>query len=534
MRRAMAATVVGGLVLGGVTATSAFAATAAQTTTKTTAKTIARTTVGASAEKVAMKTVVYRGYEFRVPASWPVYRLDQYPTTCVRYDVHAVYLGTPGVNMQCPAGLVGRTQTVSVIPSTTVAAGSGSEVTDQREQPDGLGGTELRRLPSVRGAVTLNAAQHELRVALGAASLGATVLATYGMDPAVVEQVLGTLRAAPTRVPQTAQSAPSPALSRPSTGRASIIDQGAGVSQESAPAHAAPAHAAPAPAPARKSGSHKPRAKNSGKPSSGRARAATAGPATTTSWSRVPADWPVQIVEPQPRLRPVFHPLNGFDSCTTPSLATMRVWRQQYAAIGVYIGGANDACAYGNLSTTWLESAAGMGWGMLPTYVGPQAPCWTYTGQGIRIDPTQAASEGQLAGADAVSDAKIFGLAVGSPIYYDMEGYGSDQSCKTTVLRFLGAWDRTVAAAGYLTGVYSSQDSGIANMQAAVAAKTAGFTAPDAIWIALWDHADSLTDGTLSWPLDERSKQYWGNIYATVGGITLNIDSDIVGGPVAR
>ena len=64
-----------------------------------------------------MKTVVYHGYEFQVPAGWPVYRLDEHPTTCVRYDVHAVYLGTPGVNMQCPAGLVGRTQTVSVIPS---------------------------------------------------------------------------------------------------------------------------------------------------------------------------------------------------------------------------------------------------------------------------------------------------------------------------------------------------------------------------------------------------------------------------------
>ena len=98
-------------------------------------------------KKTAMKTVVYHGYEFQVPASWPVYRLDQHPTTCVRYDVHAVYLGTPGANMQCPAGLVGRTQTVSVIPSATVAAGSGSATVDQRQQPDGIGGTEVRRCP---------------------------------------------------------------------------------------------------------------------------------------------------------------------------------------------------------------------------------------------------------------------------------------------------------------------------------------------------------------------------------------------------
>ena len=85
-----------------------------------------------------------------------------------------------------------------------------------------------------------------------------------------------------------------------------------------------------------------------------------------------------------------------------------------------------------------------------------------------------------------------------------------------------------------MTGVYSSQDSGIANMQAAVTAKTAGFTAPDAIWIALWNGVATLTDGTLSWPLDERSKQYWGNATGTVGGIKLSIDDDIVGGPLAR
>ena len=81
-----------------------------------------------------MKTVVYAGYEFQVPASWPVYRLDQDPATCVRYDVHAVYLGTPGANMQCPAGLVGRTETVSVIPSPPRRRFRGRDA-DQREQP---------------------------------------------------------------------------------------------------------------------------------------------------------------------------------------------------------------------------------------------------------------------------------------------------------------------------------------------------------------------------------------------------------------
>ena len=42
-----------------------------------------------------------------------------------------------------------------------------------------------------------------------------------------------------------------------------------------------------------------------------------------------------------------------------------------------------------------------MGWGMLPTYVGPQAPCWAY-GKGVLIT-RQGGGRGAAAGADAVS-----------------------------------------------------------------------------------------------------------------------------------
>src|SRR5271170_8209577 len=60
------------------------------------------------------KTVEYGGYELNAPASWPVYRLAEDPSQCVRYDVHAIYLGAPGPDQDCPAGLVGRTETVSI------------------------------------------------------------------------------------------------------------------------------------------------------------------------------------------------------------------------------------------------------------------------------------------------------------------------------------------------------------------------------------------------------------------------------------
>ena len=342
MRRAIAVAAVGGLVLGGVMAIPAFAATAAKTTDQTINSTTGKTT--------ALKTVVSHGYEFQVPASWPVYRLDQHPTTCVRFDVHAVYLGTPGANMRCPAGLVGRTQTVSLIPSATVASGSGSAAVDQRQQPDSIGNAEVGTVPAVGGAITQNAADHELRIALGAASLGATVVATYGTDPAVVRQVIGTLRAAPARASQTRQSGSSQARSQPSGERAAALERAAAVSHPASPAR----HASAQPAGPKSSAKSPKKAKRPKK-------------AKTTiykSWKGVPANWPTQIVVPQPPPPPFkIHPVSGFDACTAPTLATMKVWRQRYAAVGVYIGGVNSACAYGNLSTTWFTSAAGDGLG---------------------------------------------------------------------------------------------------------------------------------------------------------------------------
>ena len=174
-----------------------------------------------------------------------------------------------------------------------------------------------------------------------------------------------------------------------------------------------------------------------------------------------------------------------------------------------------------------------MGWGVLPTYVGPQAPCWN-GGTGVLISPGKAAAQGNAAGRDAVKRREVLPPAPGSPIYYDMEAYVGGTTCKLAILRFLGAWDRSVAAGGYLAAVYSSRDSGIANIAEWTAGHNPGFTPPDAVWIALWDGIPSLNGDRLAWPLTMRSKQYSGNVNVTVGGIRLNIDKDIVGGPVAR
>src|SRR4051812_37942913 len=73
-----------------------------------------------------MQEVRYGGYEIEVPASWPVYDLAHHPTTCVRFDRHAVYLGHPGADQRCPAHSVGHTETVLVEPLVGAAPESGS------------------------------------------------------------------------------------------------------------------------------------------------------------------------------------------------------------------------------------------------------------------------------------------------------------------------------------------------------------------------------------------------------------------------
>jgi hypothetical protein len=67
---------------------------------------------------LAHKSVSYRGHDFVVPTSWPVIDLTAHPNTCVRFDVHALYLGVPGAREDCAAQGVGRrTEAILVQPA---------------------------------------------------------------------------------------------------------------------------------------------------------------------------------------------------------------------------------------------------------------------------------------------------------------------------------------------------------------------------------------------------------------------------------
>ncbi len=229
-------------------------------------------------------------------------------------------------------------------------------------------------------------------------------------------------------------------------------------------------------------------------------------------------------------------PMAGFDTCRAPSLQTMRVWRAKFSAAGIYIGGENMACAYGNLSLTWVRAVKAMGWSLLPNYVGPQPPCDSFPG---RIRPGQAAAQGRAAAEDAIADATMLGIGRGSPIYFDMEAYNRAKGrCVTAVLTFLDAWTRQLNAKGYVSGVYSSADAAIVDLQSAIRVDGHRLAKPQCVWIALWNNQKNMNaPGYLagsSWPAADRSKQYAGSLRVKVGGITMTIDLDLVDGPVVR
>jgi hypothetical protein len=194
------------------------------------------------------------------------------------------------------------------------------------------------------------------------------------------------------------------------------------------------------------------------------------------------------------------------------------------------------ACDYGNLSASWVRAVRGMGWSLIPIYVGLQAPC--AAGKGLtKMQSAQAAHEGESEAADAADQAAAYGLAEGSPVYYDLEAFTQDdQGCVDTVLTFLDAWTRELHAEGYYSGVYGSAASGMATLAGAVQNQPS-FSPPDAIWIARWDQQARTADGSVPagmWDEHQRIKQFQGGHVEKHGGAAIDIDSDYLDGPVAR
>jgi hypothetical protein len=218
----------------------------------------------------------------------------------------------------------------------------------------------------------------------------------------------------------------------------------------------------------------------------------------------------------------------GFDACATPSQKSMTAWGESpYRAVGVYIGGANRACSQPNLTSTWVGTQTAAGWHLIPTYVGLQAPT-SACSSCAKLTTTGAVKQGEEAATDAVADAAEAGIGPGSPIYFDMEAYSRTNSATSATLAFLESWTEKLHALGYVSGVYSSSSSGIADLGGQLGT---GYTLPDDLWIANWNNAQNTLDPAVpstGWTLHQRIHQYQGGHNETYGGVTINIDNDYV------
>lgn len=219
----------------------------------------------------------------------------------------------------------------------------------------------------------------------------------------------------------------------------------------------------------------------------------------------------------------------GFDTCTAPSLEAMAAWRKDFVAANIYIGGPARSCPDGRLSRDWVAAVRAMGWRLIPTYVGPQAPC---ARRRVRFPPDAGGLAGEFSAEDAVQHARALGLPAHTPIYLDLEAYDRrDALCRQAVLDFIDAWTKRLRELKYLPGVYGSVASGIRDI-----AEATGISKPSVVWFAHWDkspdpHGDQyMLDGW--WPGHRRIKQFRGDHVETHGGYTLEIDNDAVDGYV--
>ena len=208
--------------------------------------------------------------------------------------------------------------------------------------------------------------------------------------------------------------------------------------------------------------------------------------------------------------------------------------------MGIYISGNSRACRdQPNLTPQWISTQLAKGWRLLPITLGPQASCqprFPRYQDDPKINPKRgtdglyqwARDQGAAEAVKTVGVAQSLGIAAGSTLWYDLEGFNDNLGdCRESALAFLSTWTDQLHALGYRSGVYSSAGSGIQILDDARVDRPGQFSLPDQIWIARWDgYANTSTSYLRSdgWLPGGRMKQYQGGHDETWGGVRINID----------
>ncbi|RNL77659.1 DUF1906 domain-containing protein [Nocardioides marmorisolisilvae] len=229
----------------------------------------------------------------------------------------------------------------------------------------------------------------------------------------------------------------------------------------------------------------------------------------------------------------------GFDRCETPSQSAMTAWRKSspFRAVGVYMSGVLRYCSdQPNLTPTWVHTQLAAGWRLLPIHLGRQANCTTverYQAHRISALPANNYSYARSQGIDeartAVAAAKKLALPRHSTIFYDLESFNiGNSACRSSALRFIGAWTSELKSLGYASGMYSSASTGIKMLDDARVSASNTVPLPTYIWIADWNDKRNTSSTYIrsdGWP-GRRLHQYHGGHSASYGGVTMTVDSN--------
>ncbi len=229
----------------------------------------------------------------------------------------------------------------------------------------------------------------------------------------------------------------------------------------------------------------------------------------------------------------------GFDTCEIPSLAALNTWilYSPYRTVNLYFGGSSQSCPNARLTASYLSELTAQGWSFIPTWVGPQAPCLANRKTHFSYEPATAYAEG-IREADLASDRLTqLGFPTGTVAYYDLEAYStSNSACRDAAKAFMTGWTTQIHARGNLSGVYG------ASCGSAMTDLTGTAAEPDQAWLSWRSYLAYTSDVPLFgspclsddfWSNHQRLRQYAASHLETWGGVTINIDSDVLDGATA-
>ena len=240
----------------------------------------------------------------------------------------------------------------------------------------------------------------------------------------------------------------------------------------------------------------------------------------------------------------------GFDKQQSLTSAEMTTWWKSspFFDVGFYIGGANycykkvgNVCQIRldpNIIKSWVTDKMNEGWGLMPLWVGLQAPCSSTAFSHFSSDPTTAYAQGKTEADKASAAMTALGLA-STVVFYDMEPYSAPvgSACSKAVQAFLTGWSLEMHINNYnVTAVYGN---------ALPAARDFSQLTPpndiNEVWIAQTQAAGNKWPRVTIWGLGSapnalpdnlwknhnRGHQFLQQVSASYGGLTNAIDYDV-------